>query len=126
MMIRQIETAVSLGESFAVETTLAARTYARRIRDWQQLGYHVRLIFLSLPSPEVAITRVKLRVSQRGHSVPEPVIRRRFELGLINFERIYVPLVNSWRIYDNSGAGPVLIRSSDESQGRESTSEDHP
>ena len=113
-MIRQMDKAAARGESFAIETTLAARTYANRIREWQRLGYHVKLVFLTLPSPDVAISRVKIRVQQRGHNVPEAVIRRRYRLGLQNFEQIYRGLVNSWVTYDNSGDAPVLKRTSDE------------
>jgi predicted ABC-type ATPase len=36
------------------------------------------------------------------------VIRRRFAHGIANFER-YKLLVDSWQLYDNSGAPPVLL-----------------
>ena len=60
-------------------------------------------MFLSLPSADVAISRVKSRVAQGGHSVPEDVVRRRFDAGLRNFEAVYRKVVNSWIIYDNAG-----------------------
>jgi predicted ABC-type ATPase len=71
----------------------------------------VRLIFLWLPSVELAVRRVRQRVVQGGHNVPENVIRRRFASGLANLERIYKPLVNEWRMYDNSGVVPRLMDS---------------
>ncbi|HEX9621153.1 MAG TPA: hypothetical protein VF989_13510, partial [Polyangiaceae bacterium] len=46
------------GDSFAFETTLADRTYARWIPRWQSTGYRVSLWFLALPSAEAAIARV--------------------------------------------------------------------
>jgi len=76
-------------------------------------GYHVKLIFLNLPNLELAIARVAARVSQGGHHVPVPVIRRRFDSGLKNFHDIYKRLVNSWALYDNSAEKPRLIEMGD-------------
>ena len=78
-------------------------------------GYHVHLIFLQLDSVELAIERVAIRVRQGGHSIPENVIRRRFDAGRINLEDIYAPIVNSWARYDNSGNAPVLVDSRENS-----------
>ena len=44
------------------------------IRRWRTDGYSIKLMFLSLTTPEEAIDRVKLRVTQGGHDVPEEVI----------------------------------------------------
>jgi len=81
-MLEQIVEHVRRKESFAFETTLSGVGYARRIPEWQALGYRVELFFLSLPEPKDAISRVALRVRQGGHDVPEAVIRRRFASGL--------------------------------------------
>ena len=70
----------------------------------------LKLIFLQLPSAEVAIARVASRVSQGGHNVAEAVIRRRFHSGLRNFAAIYRPIVDSWSLYDNSGESPRLLQ----------------
>ena len=101
------------GESFAFETTLSGRNYVRHIRRWKSRGYHVRLVFLSLPLPDLAVARVKARVRRGGHDVPEAVVRRRFEAGLILFRAVYRDLVDSWALYDNSGPAPVLLADGD-------------
>ena len=67
------------------------------------------LLFLSLPTPEEAIRRVALRVSQGGHHIPEDVIRRRFRAGLANLQERYGPIVDGWVLYDNSGLTPVVV-----------------
>jgi len=67
------------------------------------------LIYLSLASPEIALARIRQRVREGGHPVPEAVVRRRFEGGLYNFNRFYRPLVDQWALYDNSRRKPVLI-----------------
>ena len=75
---------------------------------WRSSGYVVKLIFLSLPDVELAIERVATRVIQGGHIIPEEVIRRRFAHSIQNFER-YKVLVDSWQLYDNSDAPPILL-----------------
>ena len=98
---------------FAFETTLSGRSYARLIPLWRNAGYHVKLIFLSLPTADLAIARVLSRVAQGGHNVPEEVVRRRFDAGLRNFQEIYRELASSWVLYDNSGPEPRFIESGD-------------
>ena len=58
---------------------------------------------------ELAIERVAERVRQGGHIIPEPIIRRRFELGLKNFESLFQPEVDVWTLFDNTGEEPILI-----------------
>jgi len=113
LMLHEIRRRIHAGESFAFETTLAGRHYARLIPIWQRVGYHVRMIFLSLPTADLAVARVSARVAQGGHSVPEHVVRRRFDAGLKNFHNIFCRMVNSWALYDNSGPIPTLVAAGD-------------
>ena len=108
IMLETIADYARRGESFSFETTLSGLTYAQMIPVWRSSGYAVKLIFLSLPNVEFALERVATRVIQGGHNVPEDVIRRRFSHGIANFER-YKVLVDSWQLYDNSDAPPVLL-----------------
>jgi len=96
-------------EDFAFETTLATKMLATRVRQWQEAGYQVHLLFIYLPSPDLSVQRVAGRVRAGGHHVPEETIRRRFNSGLRNFFRLYRPLVDHWRLYDNSSLEPRLI-----------------
>ena len=73
------------------------------------MGYRVTLLFLSLPSPESAIERVRQRVAQGGHHIPEEVIRRRFDAGRQNLHSLYTARVDDWALFDNSGLVPVVI-----------------
>ncbi|MGA8146156.1 MAG: hypothetical protein WB870_01095, partial [Gallionellaceae bacterium] len=94
--------------SLPLARMVSGLTYAQMIPVWRSSGYAVKLIFLSLPDVEIAIERVATRVIQGGHNVPEEVIRRRFSHGIANFER-YKLMVDSWQLYDNYGAPPVLL-----------------
>ena len=109
MMLRMIREKVRQRESFAFETTLSGLNYARHIPRWRNAGYHVKLIFLRLPSVKIALHRVQMRIRQGGHAVATGVVRRRFKAGLRNFFDVYSKLVDSWRLYDNTGETPRLI-----------------
>jgi predicted ABC-type ATPase len=79
------------------------------IPKWQGIGYRIKLVFLCLQDVKIAIERVHVRVRQGGHTVPEDVIRRRYEAGWRNFQQIYIRLVDTWVVYDNSGDAPLLV-----------------
>ena len=109
IMLRMIDEYVQRGESFAFETTLSGRGYTRLIPNWQAQGYSVRLYFLRLPSADMAVARVRNRVIEGGHNIPEDVIRRRFDAGWRNFRQIYRDTVDEWALYDASGSFPSVI-----------------
>ena len=89
------------------------RTPAGCYGQWKQLGYEVKLWFLSLPFADVAVSRVEVRVSQGGHNIPEHVIRRRFKAGLHNFHNLYSKAVDSWVVYDSYVQPPKVLDWSD-------------
>jgi predicted ABC-type ATPase len=108
-MLTRISELVAQGESFAFETTLSGRGYAKHVKAWRAAGYEVYLTFLSLPSAEAAKERVRIRVAQGGHGIPPEVIERRFSAGIHNLDTLYKSLVSGWSLYENSGAEPELI-----------------
>ena len=83
MMLEMIDACASRAENFAFETTLSGRGYARMIPRRQAQGYWVKLIFLRLSSPEVAIARVRQRVLEGGHHVPDDIISRRYHASTV-------------------------------------------
>ena len=109
IMLAEIDEHVAQHRSFSFETTLSGRGYVAKIPQWRAAGFRVSLYFLSLPHAEMAVERVRLRVSQGGHNIPEPVIRRRFEEGWQNFHALYKAVVNDWFLYDNQYRQPTLL-----------------
>lgn len=109
VMLQEIAASAERGESFAFETTLSGLNYLRHIGRWRAVGYRVSLYFLLLPNAETAIARVAARVRQKGHHVPDDVVRRRFVGGLENFHRHYKLAVDDWGLYDNTDVEPVII-----------------
>ena len=109
-MMARLKSLAERRVDFAFETTLASRTFAPWIRDLCSEGYSLSLVFLWIPTAEMAIDRVRARIQAGGHAVPEETIGRRFASGLRNFFQIYRPLATRWRFYDNgSRQGPQLL-----------------
>ncbi|QQS33146.1 MAG: zeta toxin family protein [Acidobacteriota bacterium] len=117
VMLKRLDDLGSSGQDFAFETTLATRSYIKRIRDLIESGYRVNLIFLWLKSPELAIERVAERVRTGGHYIPTEVIRRRYERGLSNLFTFYMPAVSAWSVRDTNLAGSVEIARYNEKEG---------
>jgi predicted ABC-type ATPase len=108
LMLDELDQSSEASESFAFETTLSGKHYLQRIQNWQDQGYIVKLWFITLSTPELAVSRVSERVSQGGHHIPEDVIRRRFAAGLKNLRK-YQEAVNSWAVYDGAHNPPKLM-----------------
>ncbi len=102
LMLKRIDTLLALQKSFAIETTLATRSYKKLVQRAKDAGYTVTLLFFWLPSPEMAEIRVASRVASGGHNIPRDVIHRRYWLGLINLFEIFVPIVDLWSLYNNA------------------------
>ncbi len=107
IMRRRLHELARAREDFAFESTLAGRSAYRLLTELVGVGYW-------LPSPDLAVARVRRRVEAGGHDVPEPVIRRRFKKSLVNFDRLYRPVATTWRLYDGSvvGGRPLIAHGS--------------
>lgn len=95
------EDLLSEGKTFAIETTLATRSYTSLISRAHDIGYKVVLIFFWLPTPEMAVERVKQRVAAGGHNIPIDVIYRRYNAGISNLLNIYISAVDEWSLYES-------------------------
>ncbi|MBU4345161.1 MAG: zeta toxin family protein [Proteobacteria bacterium] len=113
LMIKHIDDCVRKNESFAFETTLSGKGYVKKIKTWKSQRYEIIIYYLKLPSVDFAIERVKLRVAQGGHNVPERDIKRRFDRSWSNFQKIYKSLADSWIVFDTSGEKPVILDESE-------------
>jgi predicted ABC-type ATPase len=71
--------------------------------------YVIRLLYLWIPDPSLAVARIRDRVDGGGHDVPEPDVRRRYGRTLNNFFDIYRPVSNSVHFFNNTGEEPELV-----------------
>lgn len=116
LMIQHIDECVKRNESFAFETTFSGKGYVYKIKNWKSQLYEIIIYYLKLPSIDFAIERVRLRVAQGGHNIPDHIIKRRFDKSWNNFQKIYKPLADSWIVFDTSGKIPVILDKSEKEQ----------
>ena len=102
LMLKRMNYLLAKNESFSIESTLATRSYYRLIEKAHQQGYEITLLYFWLKSPEQALERVAERVSKGGHNIPKDIVIRKFYEGIDNLFNIYMPLVDSWLLVDNS------------------------
>ena len=109
LMLKRIDKLISYKKDFAFETTLATRSYRKTISRAIKEGYQVTMVFFWLDSVELAIERVRTRVLEGGHNIPEKVIRRRYYSGIKNLFEIYIPICDYWMLFNNSVSPSELI-----------------
>ena len=101
-MLERVNFLLQSKESFTFETTLATKTYKSKLLWAKENGYTIKLLFFWLPTIEMAIELVTVRVSEGGHNIPNDVIARRYKRGIENLFKIYIPLCSEWILFDNS------------------------
>ncbi len=102
IMLERIEDLLRIKADFAFETTLSTRSYVNTVKRAKESEYQVTLLYFWLNSQELAIERVKERVKEGGHNIPEQVIRRRYNKGVKNLINLFIPVVDNWMVIDNS------------------------
>ena len=116
LMLNRIKELLYRNESFSIETTLATRSYYRLIEKAHQQNYEVTLLYFWLNSPEQARERVAERVRKGGHNIPVEIIERRYSEGIDNLFNIYMPIVDTWILVDNSKTPRSVVASGGKNQ----------
>jgi predicted ABC-type ATPase len=109
IMLERIDTLMKMGKDFAIETTLATRSYVNLIKRVRQIDYKVTLVYFWLSSPEEAKQRVAIRVSKGGHNIPGDVVERRYYRGIDNMVNLYMNVCDYWAIVNNTETTPELV-----------------
>ena len=109
LMIERIDLLIEQNLDFAIETTLTTLSYQSTIKLARAKGYNITLLFFWLNDVNLAIERVKTRVVEGGHNIPEEVIIRRYKKGIKNLLQNFVNLCDYWLVIDNSTRTNKLI-----------------
>ena len=109
LFLREIEQSIDARENFAFETTVSGKSHLSKVRRMLAEGWRVNLIYLWLPGVEASLNRVRRRVEQGGHNIPEQDIHRRYSRPLENLFRFYAPLCTETECIDNSTKPGRLI-----------------
>ena len=118
LMLEEIDNYAKRQESFGFETTLSGLAYVTLLERLKKSGYEVHFFYLWVRSASLALDRVRPRVLQGGHDVPEDVVRRRFDRSIRNFLFRYRLLAESWILFDNEGTTPAIVAFQKESTPR--------
>ena len=102
IMIERIDELLNSGVDFGFETTLTTLSYLNTIKVAKEKGYSVTLLFFWLNNVDLAIERVKTRVIEGGHNIPEETIRRRYFRGIYNLTNKFTSLCDYWIVINNS------------------------
>jgi predicted ABC-type ATPase len=101
--LEELDRQLRAEESILVESTLSGRTFERFLAAAREGGFTSTIVMLFLNSPEACLARVRQRVRNGGHDVPELEVRRRFHRSLRNFWRSYRFLADDWVLVYNAG-----------------------
>jgi len=86
------------------------------IKKAKEKDFNITLIYFWLTSPELAVARVKTRVAEGGHHIPEEVIRRKYKKGIQNLFQLFIPICDYWIIIDNSQKPYIVVEEGEEDQ----------
>lgn len=114
ILLAKMEDFIAGAATFGFESTLSGSAYVGRMVQMKEAGYRIVIFYLKIPSPELAVARVRERVKEGGHDVPEKDIRRRFDRSWSNFCELYRPLAHKWIVFDNGGEEPIILEQSNE------------
>lgn len=109
IMLERIDNLIIENKSFSIETTLSTKSYKNIFSEAIKKGYKIKLLFFWLQNESLAIKRVKTRVKEGGHNIPENIIKRRYKRGLSNLFKIYLSLLSEIMILDNSNDSIEII-----------------
>jgi predicted ABC-type ATPase len=102
IMIERIDELLNTRVDFAFETTLTTLSYLNTIKKAKEKGYSVTLLYFWLNDVNLAIERVKIRVSEGGHNIPTETIHRRYFRGVYNLVNKFITLCDYWIVINNS------------------------
>jgi len=114
IFLREIYANIDKRADFAFETTLAGRSQISLLKKLRQDGWQIVLFFLWIPDAAFSRRRVRERVKNGGHDIPDDTIYRRYPRIMHNLIKIYIPLCNKIVCYNNSGLEPVRFFERDE------------
>lgn len=98
---RKIRDYLKNGISFNRETTLCGKTSVRDLEEAKQHGYEIELHFVYVQNVDVAKERVRIRVANGGHGIPEADIERRYIESLQKLREI-LSYCDKVELYDNT------------------------
>ena len=95
-------------KDFTFETVLSSQKKIEFVAEARAAGYQIQIIFVLTKSSAINVERVRNRVKNGGHPVPEDKIVSRFKRSLGNIPAL-TRLAHRMLVFDNTGECPVLL-----------------
>ena len=95
-------------KDFTFETVLSSHKKIEFVAEARAAGYQIQIIFVLTKSSAINVERVRNRVKNGGHPVPEDKIVSRFKRSLGNIPAL-TRLAHRMLVFDNTGECPVLL-----------------
>jgi len=102
---RLLKRAIAERLNYAFETTLGGSTITRLLGQALDAGVEVHVRYVGLEGVDLHIARVRTRVAEGGHDIPEEKIRERYVHSRHNLIRL-LPRLTDLTIFDNSAESP--------------------
>lgn len=99
--VKRINDNFSRGKSFNQETTLCGASILKNIRKAKELGYRIIVYYIGVDSADIAKERVRKRVKNGGHDIPDKDIERRYTESIRRLREI-IPICDEVTLYDNT------------------------
>lgn len=96
------------GQTFTFETVMSSRDKVDFMKEAKDRGYRVYLYFVATDDPAINLDRVRRRVMQGGHPVPDDKVRKRYGES-IELMSEACDVAHRAYIFDNSGSSHKLL-----------------
>jgi predicted ABC-type ATPase len=123
LFLNEVHKNIDKRVDFAFETTLSGRSHINLLKKLKKSDWRIVLFFLWIPDADFSKDRVRQRVLEGGHDIPDDAIYRRYPRIMHNLINLYIPLCDKVYCYDNSNPEPVLIFEQD-ARGNDILNED--
>ncbi len=99
LTLTRIAGLIAAGAPFGFETTLAGRGHLKLLSKAKTAGYAVHLYYLWMPEAAMLPVRIRHRVLDGGHDVPQEDVVRRYSRSRANL-RDYMALADKVYVFD--------------------------
>ena len=99
LTLTRIAGLIAAGAPFGFETTLAGRGHLKLLSKAKAAGYAVHLYYLWMPEAAMLPVRIRHRVLDGGHDVPQEDVVRRYSRSRANL-RDYMALADKVYVFD--------------------------
>ena len=101
IVIKRFDEYIENGITFSQETTLCGKSILNNINRAKEKGYLIEMHYVSVDSVEIAKDRIKTRVENGGHGIPDKDVERRYVNSFENLKQI-MDEIDLLAFYDNT------------------------